>query len=54
MASPPPTYFISNVLIPDESADEGYGYAHVDVTLAGGLIAAVRFSLDGRNWFPTG
>ena len=40
MASAPVT-FLKGVLIPDESADEGYGYRSVDVTLADGLIAAV-------------
>ena len=35
------TTFIKGVLIPDEAVDGGYGYSCVDVTLAGGKIAAL-------------
>lgn len=38
---PPPSYFIHDVLIPDDELDGGYGYRRVDVTLADGLIASV-------------
>jgi cytosine/adenosine deaminase-related metal-dependent hydrolase len=41
MAASPPTFFIADVLVPDDAIDDGYGYARVDVTLAGRQIAAV-------------
>ena len=34
-------FFLKNALIPDATADGGYGYRLVDVHLAGGLIASI-------------
>ena len=39
--SQPPTFFIAGCLVPQPALDDGYGYQTVDVTLAGGFIAAV-------------
>ena len=47
MAAAGTDYFLRGVLIPDETSDGGYGYRTVDVTLSGGLIAALVPSGEG-------